>query len=58
MVEKSGQSSPCVPIFGIHLQALRGGTSLNGIESDFIRIFKVIFFLSQIVSFTVDSNPL
>ena len=43
---------------GIPLQAHRGGTSLNGIGSELIRFFKVIFFLLQLVSFTVDGDPL
>ena len=43
---------------GIPLQAHRGGTSLNGIGNELIRIFSVIFFLLQLVSFTVDSDPL
>ena len=30
--------------YGIPLQAHRGGTSLNGIRSELIRLFKVIFF--------------
>ena len=45
-------------VCGIPLQAHRGGTSLNGIGSELIRILKVIFFLLQLVSFTVDVDPL
>ena len=43
---------------GIPLQARRGGTSLNGIGNELIRIFKLMIFLLQLVSFTVDSDPL
>ena len=43
---------------GIPLQAHRGGTSLNGNGNELIRMFKVIFFLLQLVSFTVDGDPL
>ena len=43
---------------GIPLQAHRGGTSLNGIGNELIRFFELIFFLLQLVSFTVDSDPL
>ena len=41
---------------GIPLQAHRGGTSLNGIGSE-LTIFLNLFLL-QLVSFTVDSDPL
>ena len=44
---------------GIHLQAHRGGTSLNGIGSELIIFFYCSnLFLLQLVSFTVDSDPL
>ena len=39
-------------------QAHRSGTSLNGIGIELIRFFVVIFFLLQLVSFTVDSFSL
>ena len=42
----------------IPLQAHRGGTSLNGIGSELIGFFLVIFFLLQLDSFTVDGDPL
>ena len=42
----------------IPLQAHRGGTSLNGIGNEFRRFFQLIFFLLQLISFTVDSDPL
>ena len=38
-----------------HIQAHRGGTSLDGIVSELF--FKKLFLL-QLVSFTVDSDPL
>ena len=44
---------------GLHLQAPRGGTHLNGVGSE---LTKVVFcsdlFLLQLVSFTVGSDPL
>ena len=43
---------------GIHLQARRGGTSLNGIGSELKKNIVGISFLLQLVSFTVDSDPL
>ena len=44
---------------GIHLQAHRGGTSLNGIGSELTIFFNCLnLFLLQLVSFTVDSDPL
>ena len=44
---------------GIPLQAIRSGISLNGIGSElWFFFFLVIFFLLQLVSFTVDSDPL
>ena len=42
---------------GILLQALRGGTCLNGIEGVHKNLFSD-FFLLQLVSFTVDCDPL
>ena len=42
---------------GIFLQALRGGTRLNGIGSERMRFFQMTF-LSQFGSFTVESDPL
>ena len=44
---------------GIHLQAHRGGTSLNGIGSELIELFNWSnLFLLQLVSFTVGGDPL
>ena len=44
---------------GIPLQAHRGGTNLNGSGSELIIMFlKCSSFLLQMVSFTVDSDPL
>ena len=44
---------------GITLQARRGGTSLNGIGNEFIQLYNWSeFFLFQLVSFTVDGDPL
>ena len=44
---------------GILPQALHGGTSLNGIGNELIRIFlSDLLFLLQLVSFTVDGDPL
>ena len=40
---------------GIRLQAHRGGTRIG---NELIRFFKLIFFLFQLVSFTVDGDPL
>ena len=41
---------------GLHLQVPRGGTHPNGVGSD-LTIFSLSFLL-QLVSFTVDSDPL
>ena len=44
---------------GIHLQAHRGGTSLNGIGSELIKFLNCSnLFLLQLVSFTVDGDTL
>ena len=43
---------------GIHLQAHRGGTSLNGIGSELTIVLIAWIFLLQLFSFTVDSDPL
>ena len=43
---------------GIHLQAHRGGRSLNGIGNELIFDELIRIFLSQLVSFTVDIGPL
>ena len=44
---------------GIHLQAHRGGTSLNGLGSELINFLNGSnLFLLQLVSFTADSDPL
>ena len=42
---------------GIHLQAHRGGTRLNGIGSELTIFFFLAHFLSQLDSFAVDSDP-
>ena len=42
----------------IPLQAHRGETSLYRIGDELVGIFQVIFFLVQLVSFTVDGDPL
>ena len=44
---------------GIHLQAQRGVTSLNGIGSELTKFSNCSnLFLLQLLSFTVDSHPL
>ena len=42
---------------GLQLQVPRGGTNPNGVGSE-LTIFSRISFLLQLVSFTVDSDPL
>ena len=44
---------------GLHLQVPRGGTHLNGVGSEltFFYLHRSLFLL-QLVSFTVDSDPL
>ena len=43
---------------GLHLQIPRGGTHPNGVGSELTIFFARIFVLLQLVSFTVDSDPL
>ena len=43
---------------GIPLQVHRGGTCLNGIGNELIRFFLSDLFSLQLVSFTVDGDPL
>ena len=44
---------------GLPLQAHRGGTSLNEIGNELIKFLNLSeFFLSQLISFTVGSDPL
>ena len=45
---------------GLHLQVPRGGTHPNGVRSEltFFLISSGLSFLLQLVSFTVDSDPL
>ena len=43
---------------GLHLQVLRGGTHPNGVGSELTKLFFALSFLLQLVSFTVDGDPL
>ena len=45
---------------GLHLQVLRGDTHLNGVGSELTIFYfaQISLFLLQLVSFTVDGDPL
>ena len=42
----------------LHLQVPRGGTHLNGVGSELVIFFLLRCLLLELVSFTVDSDPL